>query len=182
MLALAGSLRSASACRMRGMPTRLPYSDQLKFGMSGMCERPCGGTTIVRGIGWSNCQYSMLTTTCTMSGLPRGAFSFGRALAIWYGMRGLERFSAIQDLLQRGREHPVILAPERLRIDDQDALRREALGNVDGWIVGLKLPADCCRVFYFEVQLGHPSRLARRNYFSIQSSGDFLQPLREHRI
>src|SRR6188474_2415135 len=130
MLALAGSFRSPSASRMRGMPTRLPYSDQLKFGMSGICERPCGGTTIVRGIGWSNCQYSMFTTTCTMSGLPRGALSFGRSPVIWYGMRGLERFSAIHHLLQGSGEQPVVLGPQGLRVDDQDALCRETLGNV----------------------------------------------------
>src|SRR5690348_10596930 len=122
---------------MRGMPTRLPYSDQLKFGMSGMCDLPCGGTTIVRGIGWSNCQYSMFTTTCTMSGLPRGAFSFGRSLVIWYGMRGFERFSAIQHLLQRGGEHAVVLGPQCLRIDDQDSLGGKALGNVNRRIAGL---------------------------------------------
>src|SRR5258705_1479903 len=144
MLALAGSLRSPSASRMRGMPTRLPYSDQLKCGMSGMCERPCGGTTIVRGIGWSNCQYSMFTTTCTISGLPPGAASFGRALDIWYGMRGFDLFSvtsATENLAQRGCERSIVLGPERLGIDDEDALSREALRDVDGRLAGLQLAA-----------------------------------------
>src|SRR5262245_24273264 len=138
MLALAGSLRSASASRMRGIPTRLPYSDQLKLGISGMCDLPCGGTTIVRGIGWSNCQYSMLTTTCTMSGLPRGAFSFGRALAIWKGMRGFERFSAIERLLQRFGERHVVLRPQRLRIDDEDPPGGKTLGEMDGYLERLE--------------------------------------------
>src|SRR5260221_2977962 len=149
MLALAGSLRSPSASRMRGMPTRLPYSDQLKLGMSGMCERPCGGTTIVRGIGWSNCQYSMFTTTCTMSGLPRGAFSFARALCISYGMRGFERFfSATQGLSQRGGERRVVLRTQGLRIDDQDSLRGEALGEMDRRVAGLQLAAHGSRIFF----------------------------------
>src|SRR5712692_5511618 len=100
MLALTGSFRSPRACSRRGMPQRLPYSDQLKFGMSGICERPCGGTTIVRGMGWSNCQYSMFTTTWTISGLPCGGSSFARSLDISNGTRGLERNPAgLDDVL-----------------------------------------------------------------------------------
>src|SRR5258707_6216822 len=153
MLALAGSWRSRSASRMRGMPTRLPYSDQLKLGMSGMCERPCGGTTIVRGIGWSNCQYSMFTTTCTMSGLPRGAFSFARALCISYGMRGFERFfSATQGLSQRGGERRVVLRTQGLRIDDQDSLRGDALGEMDRRGARPPLAAPGMPSFFFSME------------------------------
>ena len=35
------------------------------------------------GIAWSNGQYSTLTTTCTMSGLPRSGASCFRSVYIW---------------------------------------------------------------------------------------------------
>src|SRR5512132_4428843 len=157
MLALAGSLRSPSACSRRGMPQRLPYSDQLKFGMSGMCDRPCGGTTMVRGIGWSNCQYSMFTTTCTISGLPPGGSSLARALDISYATRGLDRVAAAEvgfigspvvacsakdGRSQRFGQRRVILGPQCLGIDDQDALGGETFGKVHWRLTFLKPAAD----------------------------------------
>ena len=36
---------------MRQKPTRLPYSCQAQFGMSGIGEPPAGGVSTVRGIG-----------------------------------------------------------------------------------------------------------------------------------
>jgi hypothetical protein len=44
----------------------------------------------VRGVGWSNGQYSTFTTRCTMKGFPFGGLSFARSLDIWNGMRGLD--------------------------------------------------------------------------------------------
>jgi hypothetical protein len=58
--------------------------------MSGIGSIPCGVESVLRGIGWSNGQYSTLNTMCTMSIL----FFFGglsglRSVVIWNGIRGL---------------------------------------------------------------------------------------------
>jgi hypothetical protein len=83
MVVEAGSPRRFMACKIRGNPVRMPYSTQEKFGTSGILSLPCGPGSNLRGIGCSNGQYSTLTTTCTISGLPgAGGGSLARSDAI----------------------------------------------------------------------------------------------------
>ena len=71
------------------MPQRMPYSAQAKFGTSGTVSTPCGAVSSLRGMAASKRQFSMLTTICTISGLPPGGARRGRSVDIWNGMRGL---------------------------------------------------------------------------------------------
>ena len=65
---------------MRQYPTRLPYSCQAQFGMSGIGVPPAGGVSTVRGIGWVGSHSSTLTTTHTAMRAPFGNLSGGRAV------------------------------------------------------------------------------------------------------
>ena len=50
--------------------TRIPYSTQEKLQTSGTGLWACGAGITVRGMGWSNGQYSTLTTMWTIRGFP----------------------------------------------------------------------------------------------------------------
>jgi hypothetical protein len=63
---------------MRQYPTRLPYSCQAQFGMSGIGAPPAGGVSTVRGIGWVGSHSSTLTMTQTANLAPSGNSSFDR--------------------------------------------------------------------------------------------------------
>ncbi len=65
---------------MRQKPTRLPYSCQAQFGMSGMGDPPAGGVSTVRGMVWSMSHSSTLTITQTAMRAPPGSLSGGRSL------------------------------------------------------------------------------------------------------
>src|SRR5665213_3321052 len=82
--------RSPNARSRRGMPARNPYSTQQKFAMSGPRLIPCGFWNSARGIGWSNGQYSTLTTIWQISGLPFGAGGENRWLESSNGTRGFD--------------------------------------------------------------------------------------------
>ena len=80
MASAAGILKSSNTLSMRQKPTRLPYSCQAQFGMSGEGEPPAGGVNTVRGIGWFASHSSTLTITHTAMRLPSGNFSAGRSV------------------------------------------------------------------------------------------------------
>ena len=50
---------------------------------------PWGAVKSLRGIGWSNCQCSTLTTKWTISLFPFRGIRLGRLFAIWKGILGL---------------------------------------------------------------------------------------------
>src|SRR5208282_1900034 len=54
----------------RQNPTRLPYSCQAQFGMSGIGAPPAGGVSTVRGIGWVGSHSSTLTINQTANRAP----------------------------------------------------------------------------------------------------------------
>ena len=58
---------------MRQKPTRLPYSCQAQFGMSGIGAPPAGGVSTVRGIGRSMSHSSTLTMVHTTMRAPPAA-------------------------------------------------------------------------------------------------------------
>ena len=62
----------------RQKPTRLPYSCQAQFGMSGIGAPPAGGVSTVRGIGWSMSHSSTLTMVQTIMRAPPGSLSAAR--------------------------------------------------------------------------------------------------------
>ena len=64
----------------RQKPTRLPYSCQAQFGMSGIGEPPAGGVSTVRGIGCVGSHSSTLTMTHTAMRAPSGNLSGGRSV------------------------------------------------------------------------------------------------------
>ena len=67
-----------SARISRQKPTRMPYSYQVQFGMSGMTLWPCGAIESCRAIGRVISHSSMLTTDQTIMRPLPGSFSFGR--------------------------------------------------------------------------------------------------------
>ena len=62
----------------RQKPTRMPYSYQVQFGMSGMGVWPIGGCESCRAIGRVISHSSILTTDQTMMRPLPGSFSGGR--------------------------------------------------------------------------------------------------------
>src|SRR5271170_2710629 len=90
--ALTPNLSSASARRQK--PTRLPYSCQVQFGMSGVGTPPAGGVFTVRGIGELMSHSSMETSTQTATRLPSGNASFGRRVIGEYGIRSIGSMAA----------------------------------------------------------------------------------------
>src|ERR1700684_1091188 len=90
--ALMPNLSSASARRQK--PTRLPYSCQVQFGMSGVRTPPAGGVFTVRGIGELMSHSSMETSTQTAMRLPSGNASFGRRVIGEYGIRSIGNMAA----------------------------------------------------------------------------------------
>src|SRR5690348_11749746 len=67
MARVAGIFSASSTSTKRQKPTRLPYSCQAQFGMSGIGEPPAGGVSTVRGIVWlmSHSSILMITHTAT---------------------------------------------------------------------------------------------------------------------
>ena len=65
---------------MRQKPTRLPYSCQAQFGISGDGEPPAGGVSTVRGMVSVGSHSSMLTITHTAIRALPGSFSGGRSV------------------------------------------------------------------------------------------------------
>ena len=59
----------------RQKPTRMPYSCQAQFGMSGLGTPPAGGVSTVRGIGRSMSHSSTLTMVHTTMRAPPGSLS-----------------------------------------------------------------------------------------------------------
>ena len=80
MASAAGMRNSSNTSSMRQKPTRLPYSCQAQFGMSGIGEPPAGGVSTVRGIGWRMSHSSTLTMTHTARRAPLGKTSRGRSV------------------------------------------------------------------------------------------------------
>src|ERR1041384_5100893 len=86
---------------MRQKPTRLPYSCQAQFGMSGIGEPPAGGVSTVRGMVWVGSQSSTLVMTHTAMRAFFGSTSGLRLTIAEYTMRspgnmptdGLGKFS-----------------------------------------------------------------------------------------
>ena len=70
----------SSTSSTRQNPTRLPYSCQAQFGMSGIGMPPAGGVSTVRGIGCVGSHSSTLTINQTASRAPSGSMSLGRLL------------------------------------------------------------------------------------------------------
>src|ERR1700685_4446008 len=86
------NLSSVSARRQK--PTRLPYSCQVQFGMSGVGTPPAGGVFTVRGIGELMSHSSMATSTQTTMHLPSGNASVGRRVIGEYGIRSIGNMAA----------------------------------------------------------------------------------------
>ena len=70
-----GILNSSKILSRRQNPTRLPYSCQHQFGMSGIGEPPAGGVSTVRGIGCVASHSSTLTIIHTAMRAPSGSLS-----------------------------------------------------------------------------------------------------------
>jgi hypothetical protein len=70
---------SSMTSSMRQKPTRLPYSCQAQFGMSGIGEPPAGGVRTVRGMVSLISHSSTLTMTQTARRLPAGSVRAGRS-------------------------------------------------------------------------------------------------------
>ena len=70
-----GILNSSYTCNSRQKPTRLPYSCQHQFGMSGIGEPPAGGVITVRGMVCVGSHSSTLVTVHTTMRAPFGSFS-----------------------------------------------------------------------------------------------------------
>src|ERR1700744_4383057 len=90
--ALMPNLSSVSARRQK--PTRLPYSCQVQFGMSGVGTPPAGGVFTVRGICELMSHSSMETSTQTATRLPFGKDSFGRRVIGEYEIRSIGNIAA----------------------------------------------------------------------------------------
>src|ERR1044072_4583242 len=75
---VAGTLNSSNTFSMRQKPTRLPYSCQAQFGMSGDGAPPAGGVSTVRGIGERMSHSSTLTMHHTTMRAPPGSVRFLR--------------------------------------------------------------------------------------------------------
>jgi hypothetical protein len=75
----AGILNSSKIFTKRQKPTRLPYSCQAQFGMSGEGAPPAGGVSTVRGIGERMSHSSTFTITHTAMRAPPGSISFLRS-------------------------------------------------------------------------------------------------------
>jgi hypothetical protein len=71
----------------RQKPTRLPYSCQAQFGMSGIGAPPAGGVSTVRGMAWSMSHSSTLTMVQTTMRAPPGSLSAGRWVMGKYAIR-----------------------------------------------------------------------------------------------
>ncbi len=78
MASTPGISNSSNTLSMRQKPTRLPYSCQAQFGMSGIGEPPAGGVNTVRGIVCLASHASTLTITQTAIRAPPGSFNGGR--------------------------------------------------------------------------------------------------------
>src|SRR5262245_66293363 len=74
---------------MRQKPTRLPYSCQAQFGISGDGAPPAGGVNTVRGIGWRMSHSSTLTMHHTTMRAPPGNFGTARPAIGEYAMRSV---------------------------------------------------------------------------------------------
>src|SRR4030095_12741373 len=72
------TLALSSARISRQKPTRMPYSYQVQFGISGMTLWPCGAIESCRAIGRVISHSSMLTTDHTIMRPLPGNLSFGR--------------------------------------------------------------------------------------------------------
>ena len=75
-----GIWNSSNTFTKRQKPTRLPYSCQHQFGMSGDGAPPAGGVSTVRGITSFGSHSSTLTITHTAMRAPPGNFSGGRSV------------------------------------------------------------------------------------------------------
>ena len=74
MASTPGTAKSSKIFRSRQKPTRLPYSCQAQFGMSGMGEPPAGGVSTVRGMAEWMSHSSMFTMVHTARRAPFGSF------------------------------------------------------------------------------------------------------------
>src|SRR6478609_8432058 len=84
-----GILKSSYTCNNRQKPTRLPYSCQHQFGMSGIGEPPARGVSTVRGIVCVGSQSSTLVTVHTTIRAPFGSLSGWRLGMGEYAMRSV---------------------------------------------------------------------------------------------
>src|SRR6476620_10479836 len=84
-----GILNSSNTLTKRQKPTRLPYSCQHQFGMSGVGAPPAGGVSTVRGMVSFGSHSSTLTITHTAMRAPPGSFSGGRSVMAEYAMRSV---------------------------------------------------------------------------------------------
>src|SRR5580698_389286 len=112
------NLSSASASRQK--PTRLPYSCQVQFGMSGVGTPPAGGVFTVRGIGELMSHSSIETSTQTATRWPPGRARFGRRVIGEYAIRSIGNMSAdilrasLALTLQRPVQHSVSISATEL--------------------------------------------------------------------
>ena len=74
-----GIWNSSNTLSIRQKPTRLPYSCQHQFGMSGVGAPPAGGVSTVRGMVSFGSHSSTLTITQIAMRAPPGSFSAGRS-------------------------------------------------------------------------------------------------------
>src|SRR5215211_8473878 len=86
---VAGTLNASNIFSMRQKPTRLPYSCQAQFGMSGDGAPPAGGVSTVRGIGERMSHSSTLTMHHTAMRAPPGSLSGLRPAIGEYAMRAV---------------------------------------------------------------------------------------------
>src|ERR1700741_2178396 len=72
---------------MRQKPTRMPYSCQVQFGMSGCIACPCGGEITMRAMGRAGSHSSSASTGQTINLSPSGSSNGLRASMAEYGRR-----------------------------------------------------------------------------------------------
>src|SRR5580692_1701814 len=121
--ALKPNLSSVSARRQK--PTRLPYSCQVQFGMSGVGTPPAGGVFTVRGIGELMSHSSMETSTQTATRLPLGKASFGRRVIGEYGIRSIGNIAAtsqapVARTLQRPGQNSGSISADGIAVGDNE--------------------------------------------------------------
>src|SRR3954466_5424204 len=75
-----GVWNSSNTLSIRQNPTRLPYSCQHQFGISGTGAPPAGGVSTVRGMVSLESHSSTLTITQIAIRAPPGNFSGGRSV------------------------------------------------------------------------------------------------------
>src|SRR5579872_5987096 len=132
MASTPGILKASNTSSRRQKPTRLPYSCQAQFGISGEGEPPAGGVSTVRGMVSFASHSSTLTITHTAMRAPFGSFSGGRAMIGEYSIRSVGNILRLRRTDgDRQRRQPVDLRRNHIaRQHRADARRRASIDQI----------------------------------------------------